>query len=831
MRRPSVALTLVCVAVAAAAPYATASADASETTEIVRFASIEVSRWSQVGTGYDELREGPGAVRDDDPSTAWEARADAHGDAWILLDWTAADPSPFALDELVVAIDPADAPLRLETGRDRTNLSPADVTFTRAADGVHLRADAPLRALRLHVPDGARVASISVRARAAGSASPPSATGTCDRDGVFLAIAAPGSVGLRIARRDAEGRTVELERRETGAARLHDPSVRFRPRPSTYTYEIVSLLPRAQTSVSVTCVGEPAKGPTTTALHGVVEGFYGRPWPFRDRAKLVRAMAALGLDPYIYAPKDAPKHRAKWREPHGAAELTEFQSLARVAAASGVRVVYAISPGLDIDASSPADRQALAAKVEEVRKGAGIRDAALLMDDITAAPSTALGDAHASLAKDLLASMRAEDAGARLLFVPTVYSGAASKLSAAERAYLAALASLPADVPIAWTGPVVFSPSFDRPGLEEFAKLASRTAEGAWVWDNYPVNDALANGRLYVRPIEGRSALYERTGGLAANAMRHPIASIAALASFGELARDPVAYDAARAAKSPLADATLARALMDDGEPPAALAVLLDELVTHPYLSPDDVASPALVDTIARYLANREAASLDLATRLARLAVADVDLRRELHDASLADELDGYARVTAVAARAALAAMTNDRTPSSGAATEAACLAAGVTQLSWQTIQRAVAKLVPRASLDACPELDDAFDPVAPMQIPPGRVASFDASGLAGGGSGVRWSLIGPPSATIDDSGRVAWTPTRPGRFRLVALAVDSRGAGARVFDVVVGEPSAAAREEGGGCGCRATPHVEWSVVPPLALAIAMLRRRRRRQP
>ncbi len=540
MRRSLVALSVVCIALAIGSPSTPASADApSDAADIARFASVEVSRWSEAAKGYDELREGPAAIRDDDPNTAWEARADTHGDAWILLDWAANDPRPFALDELVVAIDPADAPLSIDAGVDRTNLTRAEVNVTRGADGVHLRTDAPLRALRLHVPAGARVSSVSARAHALVAAVAPTASGTCDRDGVHLAIDAPGAVALRITRRDGDGRAIEISRREGGGSRFDDPSVRFRPRPSTYTYEILSLLPRAQTTVSVTCDGEAAKGPTTTALHGVVEGFYGRPWPFRDRAKVVRAMAALGLDPYVYAPKDAVKHRASWRERYTDAEVGDFRALAEVAKASGIRVVYAISPGLDINAASSADRDALLGKVAQVRKGAGIRDAALLMDDITAGPSTELGQAHASLAQALLASMRADDPEASLLFVPTVYAGAAAKLTPAERAYLGALAALPADVPLAWTGTEVFSPSFDREGLDTFAQLASRTAEGAWVWDNYPVNDVLASGRLYVRPIDGRSALYDRTGGLVANAMRHPIASIAALASFGVLARDP----------------------------------------------------------------------------------------------------------------------------------------------------------------------------------------------------------------------------------------------------------------------------------------------------
>ncbi|MBI2394382.1 MAG: beta-N-acetylglucosaminidase domain-containing protein [Deltaproteobacteria bacterium] len=839
MRRAPLAFVIAALAIAAPGASVRPARAGPDSVDIVRLASMEVSRWSDAATGFDELRSGPGAVRDDDPDTAWEVRGDSL--AWILFDWTAADPAPFALDEIVVAVDPADAALSLDVGTDRVNVVPVASTIARAADGAHLRvADGVvLRALRLHVPASARVAAISVRARPLGPPSAPTVTGSCDVDGVHLAIDAKGSLGLRITRKDASGRSLEIVRRETLRSRFDDPSVRFLPRPASFSYEVTSLLPGGSATTTVSCEGEPAKGPTTAALHGVIEGFYGRPWPARDRAKVVRAMAAFGLDPYIYAPKDAPKHRAKWRERYDDAELASFRALTKVGEASGVRVAYAISPGLDVNATSSVDRAALAAKVAQVR-GAGVRDAALLMDDITAAPSTELGAAHASLAAELLSSMRAADPTARLSFVPTVYAGSAPKLSAPERAYLGALSALPSDVPLAWTGPVVFSSAYDRAELEAFAALAGRTAEGAWVWDNYPVNDALASGRLYVQPVAGRGALYDRTGGLVANAMRHPIASIAALASFGALARDPAGYEAARATKEPLAEAALARAAMDDGEPPAALATLLDELHTHPYLAPEQAASPTLVAAIARYRAasapgeERHAASLDLATRLARLALVDVDLRRELHDASLADELDGYARVTSASALAGLAAMTDERTVARGGRqpepSPGACLLAAVTQLSWQTVQRAIAPLLSKYDLAACPDLEDPFDPLAPtMAVRAPGALRFDNSGLAGGAS-ARWSVVGPEGATIDGAGRIGWTPTRRGRYRFVVLAVDDHGAAAHPFDVAIGDPPPAPETvEEGGCACRVTHGSSNDRVPALSLLAALIAARRSR--
>jgi protein O-GlcNAcase/histone acetyltransferase len=118
----------------------------------------------------------------------------------------------------------------------------------------------------------------------------------------------------------------------------------------------------------------------------VVEGFYGRPWGAEQRAELVGRMAGAqsaagglapgrelaGLDTYMYSPKDDRKHRAAWREPYTAAELADLRALATACAAAGVRMVYGIGPGLDIDPASGADAAALAAKLLQLA-GVGVR--------------------------------------------------------------------------------------------------------------------------------------------------------------------------------------------------------------------------------------------------------------------------------------------------------------------------------------------------------------------------------------------------------------------------------------------------------------------------
>ena len=44
-------------------------------------------------------------------------------------------------------------------------------------------------------------------------------------------------------------------------------------------------------------------------LRGVVEGFYGTPWTFQDRADIIDFCRRNNLNSYVYAPKDDPYHR------------------------------------------------------------------------------------------------------------------------------------------------------------------------------------------------------------------------------------------------------------------------------------------------------------------------------------------------------------------------------------------------------------------------------------------------------------------------------------------------------------------------------------------
>jgi protein O-GlcNAcase/histone acetyltransferase len=92
-------------------------------------------------------------------------------------------------------------------------------------------------------------------------------------------------------------------------------------------------------------------------------------------------MSAAGLNTYLYAPKDDLKHRSHWREPYSAEEAARLRELVQRSRQLNLRFIYALSPGLDIRYSNPADGDALKKKFAQLLE-LGCRDFALLFDDI-----------------------------------------------------------------------------------------------------------------------------------------------------------------------------------------------------------------------------------------------------------------------------------------------------------------------------------------------------------------------------------------------------------------------------------------------------------------
>ena len=313
------------------------------------------------------------------------------------------------------------------------------------------------------------------------------------------------------------------------------------------------------------------------AVRGVVEGFYGTPWTHDARLEVISFLAARGMNAYAYAPKDDARHRTEWRVPYDAAELERFRELAEHGAAHGVQFGFAISPGLDIEYESDADRATLLAKLLPLRD-AGVSWFLLLLDDIPLQPGLAPRQAA------LVTWLRSALPDAALTMCPTEYVGTHPS------PYLAELgAGLPADVDVMWTGPTVCSPELHAADAQGWTQaLGDRRVI---VWDNYPVNDALMTGSLHLGPYEGRDAdLAGVVGGVLCNPMTQARASQIALATAMEFLSEPDAYDAA---------ASWSRAIAAVGGDRAdPLSVLARACADSPIAEPDTLDLARRVDEL-----------------------------------------------------------------------------------------------------------------------------------------------------------------------------------------------------------------------------------------
>ena len=78
---------------------------------------------------------------------------------------------------------------------------------------------------------------------------------------------------------------------------------------------------------------------------GFIEGYYGNPWSTQNRVDLMTWGGYYKLNAYFYAPKDDPKHNAKWRELYSEDELREkIEPLAKAGNESKCRFVFALHP-------------------------------------------------------------------------------------------------------------------------------------------------------------------------------------------------------------------------------------------------------------------------------------------------------------------------------------------------------------------------------------------------------------------------------------------------------------------------------------------------------
>src|SRR5437867_12991398 len=114
---------------------------------------------------------------------------------------------------------------------------------------------------------------------------------------------------------------------------------------------------------------------------GIVEGYYGRPWSWRERAETIAFLALHEYRFYIYAPKADEFLRRNWREPHPQDDVQELRRLSRYCCDLGVRFGVGLSPYELFRAFDSDSKRLLAAKLRVLGE-IGLDSLAVLFDDM-----------------------------------------------------------------------------------------------------------------------------------------------------------------------------------------------------------------------------------------------------------------------------------------------------------------------------------------------------------------------------------------------------------------------------------------------------------------
>ena len=286
-------------------------------------------------------------------------------------------------------------------------------------------------------------------------------------------------------------------------------------------------------------------------LRGIVEGFYGTTWTQADRIDMMNFCRQHNLNAYIYAPKDDPYHRDKWRVPYPSDKLNELRNLVAAAKQNNVRFTFAISPGLDLKydgSDGTRDFKALMAKIESVYD-LGVRSFAIFFDDLKDKKGKHHedGEKQAEFLNKVQKELynRHKDIVA-LITVPTEYYYTDMMRGRKPTDYTEDFAkTLDEHIVVLYTGDGVVCDGI----TDEQFKAASKVYErDLGIWWNYPVNDynvtpkGKRNAKLALGPIEKLPKA--RVQAIYFNPMSQAQLSKIALATGADYANSPDIYDA-----------------------------------------------------------------------------------------------------------------------------------------------------------------------------------------------------------------------------------------------------------------------------------------------
>lgn len=235
---------------------------------------------------------------------------------------------------------------------------------------------------------------------------------------------------------------------------------------------------------------------------GLIEGFYGKPWTWEERADTVSFLAPHGYRFYLYAPKADPYLRRRWQQDHPPVLAQQLARLAEQCRAASVRFGVGLSPYELHDGFTPAAREALQRKLAFL-DGLGVQDLAILFDDMEGGTPDL-----AERQVEIIHWAAERTVADRVIACPSYYSDdpvldrAFGQRPAGYVERFGAL--LDPTIQVFWTGEEVCSREFSVGHLQRVTEQLRRPP---FLWDNYPVNDGQRMSQfLHLRGFTGRPA-------------------------------------------------------------------------------------------------------------------------------------------------------------------------------------------------------------------------------------------------------------------------------------------------------------------------------------
>ena len=257
---------------------------------------------------------------------------------------------------------------------------------------------------------------------------------------------------------------------------------------------------------------------------GVLEIFFGSPWPETDRLAYADFLAENGFGFYIYGPKADPFLRKRWREDWPEDFVSRISTLSRAFRSRGLKFGVCLSP-FGLDTESPARTHALLREKIGRLSEIGIDTLGLFFDDMKV---------HEGLAEKQLEALDVALAStsARIAFCPTFYTTDAildRVFGQRPESYVSDIGRLaPKSVDIVWTGPKVIPDDMPAAHLREVAEILRRKP---FICENLFANDGPRHSKfLKLKSLAGRSReAFESAGPWAINPMNQPTVSRAVL--------------------------------------------------------------------------------------------------------------------------------------------------------------------------------------------------------------------------------------------------------------------------------------------------------------